>query len=226
MTPAVVAPPKVAPVPPAVVAPPKVAPVTPAPGLGAQAAPAAQQETGGDEDIQPEEEPMAVSEVIRLTSAGEQVPPALPGLAGRDPQRLLAPAAASGLVSRLNFLEMGSMGCVVALLGAFYAFGLVAFGIKSMILSGTPLLGGYLMALLFGLAVLRGPLDRLLAPMYRRLARVPPLVRIGLGVFVPLFWVLVDSRDMGYGFLHAGFTVTIATMIGHVLFSSLRAPRP
>lgn len=132
---------------------------------------------------------------------------------------MLAPAGASGLASRLSLLEVGSMGCVVAVLGGFYAFGLLVFGFKQMLLSGTPLLGGYLMLLLLGLALLRGPLDRLLA-------WTPPMLRVVAGVALPLFWVLVDSRDMGHGFLHAGVTVTLATGIGHVLFSSLRTPRP
>jgi len=139
---------------------------------------------------------------------------------------MLAPAAASGLASRLSLLEVGSMGCVVALLGGFYAFGLLVFGFKQMLLSGTPLLGGYLMLLLMGLALLRGPLDRLLAPIHRLLARTPPMLRVVAGIVLPLFWVLVDSRDMGHWFLHAGVTVTLATGIGHVLFSSLRTPRP
>ncbi len=139
---------------------------------------------------------------------------------------MLAPAGASGLASRLSLLEVGSMGCVVAVLGGFYAFGLLVFGFKQMLLSGTPLLGGYLMVLLLGLALLRGPLDRLLAPIHRLLAWTPPMLRVVAGVALPLFWVLVDSRDMGHGFLHAGVTVTLATGIGHVLFSSLRTPRP
>ncbi len=117
------------------------------------------------------------------------------------------------------------MGCVAALLGGFYAFGLLVFGLKSMVFSGTPLLGGYLLVLLGSLALLRGPLDRLLAPLHRGLARVPPVIRIGLGIFLPLLWVLLDSRDMGHGFLHAGITVTVATGMGHLLFSSLRVPR-
>jgi len=208
---------------PAGVAPAKTTPSAPAP-----ASPKATAGFGaalGQETLAQEEVPVACSEVVRPEAGGGSEAGALPRVAGRDPERWLAPAAVSGLGSRFNLLEVGSMGCVVALLGGFYAFGLVAFGLKSMVFSGTPVLGGYLLALLGGLAVLRGPLDRLLAPLHRRLAQVPPALRIGLGVFLPLLWVLMDSRDMGHGFLHAGFTVTVATGIGHLLFSSLRVPR-
>jgi hypothetical protein len=52
------------------------------------------------------------------------------------------------------------------------------------------------------------------------------MLRMLAGFALPLFWVLVDSRDLGHGFLHAGITVTIATGLAHVLFSSLRTPQP
>ncbi|MGI5843122.1 MAG: hypothetical protein ACOX9B_02940 [Candidatus Xenobium sp.] len=171
---------------------------------------------------------MVVSQVVRAAPQGTALPSSglLRGLAGRDPRKMLAPAGASGLASRLSLLEVGSMGCVVALLSGFYAFGLLYFGIKEMIFSGTPLLGGYLLLLLLGLALFRGFLDRLLAPIHRLLAQIPPMLRMLAGFALPLFWVLVDSRDLGHGFLHAGITVTIATGLAHVLFSSLRTPQP
>lgn len=190
----------------------------------------------------PEEQPLAVSQVVRAVAqggaavarAGAVVSRAgsAAGLVGEvlkdprslvaDPQRLLAPVAAKGASAKLNLLEILAMIGVVLLVGGFYLFGLLKFGFVAMLTSGTPFFCAYALGLTFGLAALRNVLDRPLAPILRLLQKVPPKVRLALGFAAPLVWVLLDSKDLQAGFLHAGFTITVATGLGHVLFRSLR----
>lgn len=167
--------------------------------------------------LEPEEEPpLAFSQVVQIaTKAGRAV---------RDPQSLLRPAAAAGAASRLNLLELLSMAGVGGLIGLFYAFGLLMFGFVQMLTSGTPFFALYALGLMVALALFRNQLDKPLQPLFRALQKVPPWLRLLLGVLAPLAWVLYDSKDVGSGFTHAMKTVTIATALGHVFFRSLRRP--
>lgn len=156
------------------------------------------------------------SQVVRAaTQAGRVV---------RDPQSLLRPAAGAGAASRLNVLEILSMAGVGGLIGLFYMFGLLMFGVVQMVTSGTPLFAVYTFGLMVALALFRNQIDKPLQPIFRALQKVPSWLRLLLGVLAPLAWVLYDSKDVGSGFTHAMKTVTIATALGHVFFRSLRRP--
>lgn len=145
--------------------------------------------------------------------------------ARQDPSLLLQTVSTGKLGQltrgRLNMAEVLAVLLSLMLLVGFYAFGLYRFGWQAMIQSGTPVFMGYLVALVVGLATLRGPLDRLLAPVFQQLTRIPPKTRLVLGLVAPALWCIYDSADVGNGFWHAGKTVTIATALGHVLLRSV-----
>lgn len=170
-----------------------------------------------------EEPPLVLSEVVQAATRAGQVATRA-GRVLKDPERLLKPAAAAGAASRLNVLELLAMAGVGGLIGVFYMFGLVVFGLKQMITSGTPFFAIYSFGLMVGLALFRNVLDKPLAPIFRAMQKIPPWLRLVLGVLAPLAWVLWDSKDVGSGFTHAMKTVTIATALGHVFFRSLRRP--
>lgn len=179
-----------------------------------------------------ENEPLASSDyvqgVVARTAAVAGSGGALIGnlqRARQDPSLLLQSVSTGKLGQltrgRLNLAEVLAVLLSLMLLVGFYAFGLYKFGWQAMIQSGTPVFMGYLVALVVGLATLRGPLDRLLAPVFQQLTRIPPKTRFVLGLVAPALWCIYDSADVGNGFWHAGKTVTIATVLGHVLLRSV-----
>ncbi|MEW6281311.1 MAG: zinc ribbon domain-containing protein, partial [Candidatus Eremiobacterota bacterium] len=197
------------------------APESPAvcPHCGAQEPPGAKfcKACGGT--LEDADQPMASSAFVQVAVAAAGA-----AIGGRDPGRLLAPAAVKGVSrltgNRLNWLEMLALGAVVALVAGFYLFGLYQFGLQAMIGSGTPIFLAYVAGLLIGLVSFRGLLDRFLEPVYRPLRRIPYRVRLVAGIAVPILWCFLDSKDIGSGFQHAGFTVTVATLLGHVVLRS------
>lgn len=137
----------------------------------------------------------------------------------QDPSRLLQPAAGK-LGSRLNWFEALAVAAVVVLLAFFALFGVWRFGFTAMLTSGvTPLLA-YLIGLVLSMVVFRGLLDRLLRPVYGLLGKLAVPTRLTLGLLAPAAWCLWDSKDWGSGFYHAGQTITIATLLGHILLRS------
>ena len=143
-------------------------------------------------------------------------------LAQSQPEQLLQPAPLSGKLARLNLnlLEYSAVLLVCCLLGGFWAFGLWKFGLQMMIRSGTPMFLAYLIGLLLVLSALKSRLDRPLQRVYSWLGRVPYPQRALLGVVLPVLWCWWDSADVGSGFTHAARTVTIATLMGHILLRS------
>lgn len=84
----------------------------------------------------------------------------------------------------------------------------------------------YVLGLFAVLRVLRSPLDGVLRPLYGQLARIPTPIRVGAGLLIPLLYCFWDSEDRNQGFQTARWTITVATLLGHVLLRAGTEPPP
>lgn len=132
-----------------------------------------------------------------------------------NPRVLLEPAK-----GRFNFLEILGVLVVCAMFGGLYVLGLLKFGPSMMLRSGAPFFLAYVIGLLVALKSFRGVLDRVFMKLFGWLGRFSPRARVLLGLALPVAYAFWDSEDRNMGFQSAGFTVTVATLLAHLLIRS------